>query len=363
MRGQVVPVGREVRGPHRSNRALRVLLRAAASTIRGSGSAVSSRRAGALAQDGHATRAHVVALAVGGGVDTDAGPGRDDDVLVQDRPADDGALTDVDAVHQHAVLDPGTALDPDTRRDDRAVHRAAADDHPGADHGLLCATAEDELGRRELRRQGVDGPAVVVEVEDRGDRPQVHVRVVVGVDRPDVTPVAVVALGGARDDVGAEVVDAGGAGVGHHRHDRAAHVVHRVLVLRVGAQGLEQRVGGEDVVAHGREALLGRAGQARRVGRLLQEAAHLALGVGVDDAELGGLPAGHAQPGDGHPGTGLQVLVDHLRRVHPVHVVGPEDGDDLRPVVVDQVQALVDRVGAAGVPARAQPLLRRDRVM
>jgi hypothetical protein len=55
------------------------------------------------------------------------------------------------------------------------------------------------------------------------------------------------------------------------------------------------------------------------------------------------------------------VLVDHLRRVHPVHVVGAEDDDDVRSRVVDQVEALQDRVGAAGVPARAEPLLRRHR--
>ena len=40
-------------------------------------------------------------------------------------------------------------------------------------------------------------------------------------------------------------------------------------------------------------------------------------------------------------------------------VVGAEDDDDLRAGVVDQVQRLEDRVGAAGVPARAEPLLRR----
>ena len=183
----------------------------------------------------------------------------------------------------------------------------------------------------------------------------------VGVDRPDVAPVAVVALAGPRDDVGGEVVDPGVPGIGQHRHDRAAHVVHRAGVLGVGAQGLEQRVGGEDVVAHRGEALVGRVRQRRRVRRLLQEPAHLPLGVGVDDAEVGGVLAGHPQPRDGHAGTGLQVLLDHLARVHAVHVVGTEDDDDVGTRVVDQVQALEDGVGAAGVPARTQPLLGRHR--
>ena len=49
------------------------------------------------------------------------------------------------------------------------------------------------------------------------------------------------------------------------------------------------------------------------------------------------------------------------RRVHPVHVVGAEDHDVVGLLVVDQVQALEDRVGAAGVPAPAEPLLGRHR--
>jgi hypothetical protein len=55
------------------------------------------------------------------------------------------------------------------------------------------------------------------------------------------------------------------------------------------------------------------------------------------------------------------MLVDHLRRVHPVDVVGAEDDDDVRPRVVDQVETLEDRVRAAGVPAGAEALLRGHR--
>ena len=55
------------------------------------------------------------------------------------------------------------------------------------------------------------------------------------------------------------------------------------------------------------------------------------------------------------------VLLDHLGRVHPVDVVGAEDDDVLRPLVVDEVEALEDGVGAALVPARPEPLLGRHR--
>ena len=55
------------------------------------------------------------------------------------------------------------------------------------------------------------------------------------------------------------------------------------------------------------------------------------------------------------------VLLDHLARVHPVHVVGAEDDDVLGLVVVDQVQRLVDGVGGALEPLRAEALLRGHR--
>jgi hypothetical protein len=44
-----------------------------------------------------------------------------------------------------------------------------------------------------------------------------------------------------------------------------------------------------------------------------------------------------------------------------VHVVGAEHHDVVGILVVDQIQRLIDRVGGAGVPARAEPLLGRHR--
>jgi hypothetical protein len=55
------------------------------------------------------------------------------------------------------------------------------------------------------------------------------------------------------------------------------------------------------------------------------------------------------------------VLLHHLLRVHAVDVVGTEDDDVVRPLVVDEVQALEDGVGGAGEPARAEALLGRYR--
>ena len=55
------------------------------------------------------------------------------------------------------------------------------------------------------------------------------------------------------------------------------------------------------------------------------------------------------------------MVGDHLLRVHPVDVVGAEHDDVVGPLVVDEVEALVDGVGRAGEPARSEALLRRHR--
>ena len=72
---------------------------------------------------------------------------------------------------------------------------------------------------------------------------------------------------------------------------------------------------------------------------------------------------GTRMPATVAPGAAFDVEPHHLLGIHPVHVVGTEHHDVVGILVVDQVHRLVDRVGAAGVPARAEPLLgghRRD---
>ena len=61
---------------------------------------------------------------------------------------------------------------------------------------------------------------------------------------------------------------------------------------------------------------------------------------------------------DGAGGARLDVLLDHLAEVHAVDVVGAHDDDDVGLLVVDEVEALVDRVGAAEVPVLVDALLR-----
>ena len=155
------------------------------------------------------------------------------------------------------------------RREDRAPHGAAGDDHAGAHHRVQRLPAAAVLVEDELRRlgdpgPGVDRPVVVVHVEDRVDRDQVHVRVVVGVERADVAPVAAVAVGRARHLVGGEVVDLRVVLRDQRGDDVAAEVVLGGLVGGVGGDRADQRLGREHVVAHRGEDLVGRVGQARR---------------------------------------------------------------------------------------------------
>ena len=203
---------------------------------------------------------------------------------------------------------------------------------------------------------------MVVEVEHRVDRAQVHVRLEVGVDRADLAPVALVASVGAGHLVLQEVVDVRGAVPDQPRDDVAAHAVPAVLVGRVLAQRLDQHGGVEDVGAHGHERLVRRAVQAGRVGGLfLERLDAAAVGRGPDHAEVRGGGAGHRDRGHGDPGVPVQVGLDHLVRVHPVHVIGPGHQHQVGPVTLDEGQRLVDGVGRAGLPARAEPLLGRHR--
>ena len=141
------------------------------------------------------------ALAIGLGVDADLRARRDRDVLVDDRVPHDRAAADVDAVHQHRPLHLGVAS-ARARRGERIERRTVPPETITPAHTIEFMAAptrarlllEHELRGRQRLGPGEDRPLLVVEVEDRVDRDQVHVRVVVGVERPDVAPVAAVAL-------------------------------------------------------------------------------------------------------------------------------------------------------------------------
>ena len=169
-------------------------------------------------------------------VDADERAVGDDDVLVQDRVAHHRAAADPHARHDHRVHDLGAVVDPHVRATAPSCARSPPEMIVPAPTTDSCATPPlTNLAGGSGADRGADRPALVVEVEDRVHRHQVHVRVVVRVQRPDVAPVAAVAVGGAGHLVVGEVVDVRPSPCADQpRDDVAAHVVIGVVVVGVG---------------------------------------------------------------------------------------------------------------------------------
>jgi len=64
--------------------------------------------------------------------------------------------------------------------------------------------------------------------------------------------------------------------------------------------------------------------------------------------------------GNGGLRAACDVLLHHLGEVHPVNVVRADHYHDVRGVIMDEVQRLVDGIGTAKEPALAHALLRRN---
>src|SRR5262249_9173903 len=121
------------------------------------------------------------------------------DILINDRSADAAMTADVDAIEENRILDQGIAVDAHVGRQNASADVAAAYDAALADHAVVrLATAgvaanavvgEYKLGRRQLGLVGPDRPLMVVEIQDWIDFHQIHVGLVVSVERSNVAPV------------------------------------------------------------------------------------------------------------------------------------------------------------------------------
>ena len=124
-------------------------------------------------------------------------------------------------------------------------------------------------------------------------------------------------------------------------------------------QRVQQHLRIEQVIAHRGIGMAGPIRHGRRVGRLFLEGADAAVGIGVDDAEAGGLLQRHRQRRDGGAGAFFQMEIDHLLDVHAVDVIGAEHQHQIRAVLPDQVDVLVHRIRRALEPFLPAPHLRR----
>jgi hypothetical protein len=137
--------------------------------------------------------------------------------------------------------------------------------------------------------------------------------------------------------------------------------VIRLVVVGVGTNRIDEHFGGEDVIAHRHKRRLRIIGCSRWFQWLFHETANPAGVLGVNTTERGGLGSRYPDTGHGCAGPVVDVELHHLLGIHPIHVVGAENHYVVRVFVVNQVQGLIDRVGGAGVPARAEALLCRHR--
>ncbi len=128
-------------------------------------------------------------------VEPDAHAVRNLAALIDDGPADLTAAADERVRQDDRALDRRALFHPHVGEEQRLAHHRAGDDAAAGDHRVDGHAAppfliEDELGRRLMHLIGPDGPVLVVDVELGPDVHQLEIRLVVGVQRTDVAPVA-----------------------------------------------------------------------------------------------------------------------------------------------------------------------------
>ncbi|PIE19994.1 MAG: exodeoxyribonuclease VII large subunit [Proteobacteria bacterium] len=271
---------------------------------------------------------------------------RDPRARVDDGPLEDRALADVRVRQHHRVLDPGVAVDSNPPKQQRPPHRRAGHDRPRGHQGLdgdpaAIVAVVDELRRRLLRQVRPDRPARVVDVQLRHHVRQIHVRLPVGVDGPDVPPVGLALV--AHAAVG-EVVRHDAAAPDEVRQDVACQVMSRRRVGRVAPQLDRQEVAADHVDPRADQRVTLAPRQGRWPLGLLLEGYDVVVGVHLDHPEAAGLLDRHIGARDRHVRSPLEVLGEHHAVVLLVDVVARQDQHVLGGVVLEDGQVLPDRV-------------------
>src|SRR5690606_8115914 len=112
-------------------------------------------------------------------------------VLVDDGATNDRAPPDVDTRHQDRSFDGRACVHMYAGRENRTLHASAREDHASTHHRVDRRPAAPILIKNKLRgwqhaQPRMDRPLEVVEVEDGMDADEIHIRLIIRVERTDV---------------------------------------------------------------------------------------------------------------------------------------------------------------------------------
>src|SRR5256714_120976 len=282
-----------------------------------------------------------------------------------DVTVDDGATDARMAADVHVIIDDGrgnlrVAVDAHVVADHRWLYVAAGNNRATGNDGIerhahALRIGEDKLCRGVLVLPGAQRPGTVVQVEDRRHADQIHVGVVVGVQRAHVAPIQSIFAVFIDEVVGKDAMLRNNA-----RKDVLAKVVVRLGILGIGQQDGDHQLSVEDVDAHGGVAMPGMVRGLFWLRGLFLEADNAPVLVDFDDPKLPRrLFDRNLNGGDGDLRSGVKVLLKHLRVVHLVNMITGKDEDELRTLAADRVDVLVNRVGRALIPLLRDAHLRR----
>src|SRR5271163_4247034 len=275
--------------------------------------------------------------------------------------ADAAAAAYVHVIEDDALIEFAVAIDAHIEPEDGFGDASAGNDGARADNGIerdahAGGIGENKFGGGILLLPGVEGPAFVVKVEDRGDGDQVHVGFVVGLDGTNVAPVRFVFFVFVAKIVGEDAVFFDDA-----RNDVFAEVVFGSGIFGVGYQDGNEQLGIEKVHAHRGVHFVGMNARALGFGGLFLEADDAPVLVGFEHAETScRFLRRDFEGSDGDVRAGFDVLFEHLLIIHFVDVVAGEDEDEVGLLGADGIDVLIDGIGGALIPVLRDAHLWRE---
>src|SRR5579872_319431 len=200
--------------------------------------------------DGDAAVGDEIAGAVGFGVVADGGAFGQVHIAVDDTAAQAAVAADGYVGKENGRVDFGIGVDAHIGRDHRVLHHTAGNDAAIRDNGIergahAVLFREDEFCRGILALVGADRPGLIVQIEDRRDRNDIHVGFVVGFERAHVAPVERLFFVFVDKVVGVDAIV-----VDHFGQNIFAEIVAGYGILGILQQRGDENIGVEEVNAH-----------------------------------------------------------------------------------------------------------------